>query len=198
MLTRTSVLNQLAAAFQYRSYLEIGLDQGVNFLQVEIEEKVGVDPSDAGFTPTHLATSDEFFLLSEQTFDLIFIDGLHEEEHVRRDILNSLDVLNPGGTIVCHDINPMNEVWQRVPRETIVWSGDCWKAWVRLRAERADLEMVLLDCDCGVGIIRRGSQDLIDAPSELNWDGLVENRAHWLNLVPETELPRLIEDWQKA
>jgi predicted O-methyltransferase YrrM len=36
-------------------------------------------------------------------FDLIFIDGDHRRESVRRDVENSLKILAPGGAIVCHD-----------------------------------------------------------------------------------------------
>jgi predicted O-methyltransferase YrrM len=51
-------------------------------------------------------TSDAFFERSMVKFDVIFIDGLHEEHQVDRDIVNSLQHLNPGGIIVLHDCLP--------------------------------------------------------------------------------------------
>ena len=38
------------------------------------------------------------------------------------------------------------------------WNGDVLRAIVRLRT-RADLRVVVLDCDQGVGIVRRGSPE---------------------------------------
>ena len=38
-------------------------------------------------------SSDEFFLKNKDQFDIIFIDGLHVYEQVKRDIENSLIVL---------------------------------------------------------------------------------------------------------
>lgn len=38
------------------------------------------------------------------TFDGIFIDGNHDKEQVERDTLNALEVLNPGGIIIWHDV----------------------------------------------------------------------------------------------
>ena len=38
-------------------------------------------------------------------FDIIFVDGLHEKQQVKKDILNSIKFLKDGGTIICHDVN---------------------------------------------------------------------------------------------
>ena len=39
-------------------------------------------------------TSDEFFESNKKNFDIIFIDGLHEYDQVKRDIKNSIKFLN--------------------------------------------------------------------------------------------------------
>jgi hypothetical protein len=39
-------------------------------------------------------TSDEFFEINKSTYDIIFIDGLHIDEQVERDIINGLKILN--------------------------------------------------------------------------------------------------------
>jgi len=49
------------------------------------------------------------------TFDLIFIDGLHNAAQVERAIGNSLKVLHKGGTILVHDCNPTSAEQQTVP-----------------------------------------------------------------------------------
>ena len=56
-------------------------------------------------------TSDEFFDFLrtnefDRKYDVIFIDGLHKSYQVKKDILNSLQFLNPKGYIVLHDCNP--------------------------------------------------------------------------------------------
>ena len=79
--------------------------------KINIKYKVGVDPCLEAHDrePTFKLTSDDFFAKNKETFDIIFIDGLHESEQVERDINNSLLCLNQGGYIVCHDINPTKE-----------------------------------------------------------------------------------------
>ena len=44
-------------------------------------------------------TSDAFFATNKESFDFIFIDGLHEANQVFRDAMNSLEWLNPGKAI---------------------------------------------------------------------------------------------------
>ncbi len=192
-LTRTSILNTLVSRYAYTSYLEIGLGNGRNFAAIEVEraKKVSVD-TNPNHRPDFAMSSDEFFAQNERRFDLVFIDGLHECEQVERDILHALEVLNEGGTIVCHDMNPVQEIHQSRPRKSAFWNGDVWKTWVKLRA-RADLEMTVLDCDQGCGILRRGSQETIHVDETLlNWEGLVKNRKTWLNLKKPEEFDALL------
>ena len=49
------------------------------------------------------STSDEFFLANNYKFDLIYIDGNHLFNFVKKDILNSLDFLSDNGIIVLDD-----------------------------------------------------------------------------------------------
>lgn len=185
-MTRTQIINQLIVKIGAKCYLEIGVrePQG-NYNFIECKNKVAIDP--VPLSPEILPlTSDQFFERNTSTFDIIFIDGLHEEEQVMRDILNSLKVLNKGGYIICHDMNPTTEAMQLVPIQTDgAWTGDCWKAWVKLRCTRDDLDMVVLDTDFGVGIIKKGSQKCLsieDLP--LIYNNLEIHRKEWLNLIP--------------
>lgn len=45
MNTRTDVINYFIKYRNYRTYLEIGVDDGINFMNVDCSEKIGVDPS---------------------------------------------------------------------------------------------------------------------------------------------------------
>ena len=96
---------------------------------------------------------------------------------------NSLNFLNEPGYIICHDINPLEKVHQQVPPVVRFWNGDCWKAWVKLRQERSDLNMFVVDTDMGCGVISRGNQEVISINKDINFENLDENRKDWLNLI---------------
>jgi len=192
-MTRTDIINYLIKKIDAKSYLEIGVrePQG-NYNSIVCENKVAVDPVPLGQGIIAL-TSDAFFKENTETFDVIFIDGLHVADQVERDIINSLAVLNPGGYIICHDMNPTEELMQMVPIQTNgAWTGDCWKAWVKLRSEREDLSMFVLDTDYGVGVIQKGEQEKISLGGlNLTYSNLVSNRKEWLNLINSNMLYEL-------
>ena len=144
---RTQTINKIIADNGYESYLEIGLGDETNFKNINVLYKVGVDPNlklpfktDVGKFNMVKDTSDNFFNDNDNQnkFDIIFIDGLHESEQVERDIVNAYKVLNKGGVILVHDVNPPSEKAQRVPREQVQWTGDVWRAVVGFKAEYGD------------------------------------------------------------
>jgi hypothetical protein len=200
-MNRTDIINIYAKSINAKSYLEIGVRVAEdNFNHIRIPYKVGVDPGIEGvFEGTHRMTSDEYFSQNTDTFDIIFIDGLHEREQVSKDIENSLNVLNQNGIIICHDMNPQIKEHQLPNTDPIrqkyvkeqkelgnkgygLWTGDCWKSFVYLRSTRKDLEMFVVDIDFGVGIIKKGNQELIKIPVELTYEYLESNRKTCLNL----------------
>jgi len=197
-IDRIGLLNLLLQACQYESYLEIGVNAGNAFRSVSVPgPKIGVDPN-PNFSADYAVTSDEFFryYCKDMRFDLIFIDGLHHADQVKRDVEASLGILNDRGTIVCHDCNPVHEDQQRVPRSRrrgpVGWTGDVWKAWVHFRVTRPDLTMFVVDCDCGCGVIRRGQQATLQGvPVEPTYADLEQNRDKWLKLVS----PEVAQDW---
>jgi hypothetical protein len=132
-------------------YLEIGCAGNALFDAVATLDKTGVDPVSGG---THRMTSDTFFASTDATFDVIFIDGLHEYQQVRRDAVHALERLRPGGWIAFHDLLPRTWKEHHVPRLQSDWTGDCWKAAVEI--SRADgLEFHVVTIDHGVGILRK-------------------------------------------
>jgi len=185
MKKRWDLLNYIIRQHYFENYLEIGSQSGYNFDQIVVENKVSVDPNEqiADFQ----LTSDEFFAQNKQKFGLIFIDGLHEADQVTKDIENALKHIEEGGIIVCNNLIPLNEIAQRVPRETDLWNGDVWRSWVHCRRTRYDLTMFVVQLDNGCGIIMRGSQKIIEFPKgfKLSYEGLVDNMHHWLNLYSE-------------
>jgi hypothetical protein len=165
--------------------LEIGQGSREDNLDaIACKIKIGVDPNRQS-NAAYQMTSDEFFAQNKLTFDLIFIDGLHNAAQVERAIGNSLKVLHKGGTILVHDCNPTSAEQQTVPRPPpqADWKGDVWKAWVKLRATHPDLKMTTINVDGGCGVITRGKQTKLKLPTELNYQGLEAHRKEWLNLV---------------
>jgi hypothetical protein len=83
---------------------------------------------------------------------------------------------------------PMTEIAQKVPREISIWNGNCWVAFVQLRATRSDLAMCTIDEDHGLGIITKGHQNTIDVYEEdINWENFCKNRTEWMNTMTHQE-----------
>lgn len=189
-IKRYDLINRLIKKFNYTNYLEIGVSTGDNFIKVDCENKTYVSPEQHGYT-THQMTSDEFFaqLPDDAKFDIIFIDGLHLWEQCYKDIENSLKHLTPNGIIVCHDMNPLYEMYNsRKPYNAYFWNGDVWKAFVKIRTERSDIFTCMIeDCDFGLGFICFGEQPLLvlDKPFEkLSFtDDFSKNKHYLMNSV---------------
>lgn len=190
MFTRTDIINYLILGNDYKSYLEIGVrNPNDNFNRVICESKIGVDP-DVNAGATYKITSDEFFLLNKNKFDIVFIDGLHLKDQVLKDIANSLNSLNDGGTIVCHDCLPNFEYEQIEHYDGVSsWTGTVWKAIATLRMTREDLFIKVVDTDFGCGIIKKGNQTLYPKviPEEMNWEYFLKNRNDLMNVIAVSE-----------
>lgn len=158
MINRTEVINGLIQKNGYKSYLEIGLGNGANFKAIKCENKVGVDPNVITLVAFQNANiepilSDDFFESNKNKFDIIFIDGLHHAEQVQRDIVNAYNCLNANGVILIHDVKPLSEDCQKVPRIQDSWTGDTWRAWYGLKKAYPKLKIDYIDERVGLGII---------------------------------------------
>jgi hypothetical protein len=146
---RFEIIQKIIDLKRYKSYLEIGCDKNQSFSSVTIEKRVGVDPVEGG---SHKMTSDKFFSINKDLYDIIFIDGLHEYSQVIRDIKNSLNCLSMNGVIVLHDCLPRN-IWNQItPRINSDWNGDVWKAIVECRTFDY-IDTYTCVADQGMGII---------------------------------------------
>ncbi len=87
-----------------------------------------------------------------------------------------------------HDCNPTTYEMQRV--DTTIsgeWTGDVWKVIVDLKSTRPDLNICVVDTDYGCGVIKFGSQELIQINEELSYDVLNNNRKQLLKLISVDE-----------
>jgi hypothetical protein len=181
---RISVLNFLIKNSKIDTYLEIGCDKNLTFDSIFLKNKIGVDPVRGG---THRMTSDNFFDENNTIFDLIFIDGLHHYEQVKRDVFNSLNKSKSNSWIVLHDVFPRNAVEEHTPCITSgPWTGDVWKiAFDLMRINGIEFKIVLIDF--GVLVIRKLQEKVDfnltqDIHDNRNFDYFYKNR-HTLPLL---------------
>lgn len=189
----TQLLNFLIERYNLQSYCEIGVQNPANnFDKVKIHStyKFGCDPEVSGHHIFKM-TSDDFF--AKQTgafkFDLVFIDGLHTSEQVKKDFDNALACLNDNGFIVLHDTMPENEKGANPVRETKQWWGDVYKFAMTLHTY--GLHYFTLDCDNGCTVVMKkpvtsSSQSLPTAT--LDWTGYQQHGRELLRVIKPQDI----------
>ena len=191
MISPKKFYDYLIKKNNYLNYLEIGCDDDQLFSKVKIKNKIGVDPVSGGNVRKN---SDDFFLENKDKFDLVFIDGLHIYEQVKKDIINSLKCLNENGIILVHDCMPDSLSKQAVPRYKMKWNGDVWKAIVDLR-QREDLDIFTCEIDQGIGIITKKKNSSIlklNKPAKnLKFKDYYYNYKEYLRIIKLTDFKKL-------
>jgi SAM-dependent methyltransferase len=201
MPNRTDLLNHLAMEHNLKTYLEIGVqDRKQNFDKIICRTKVGVDP-DPNARAEWCTTSDDFFLQWQEfrdrrlaeynSFDLVFIDGLHTAEQVQKDFENALKILSPNGFIVIHDCNPEKEEHTIVPRPkpTGHWNGNVFQFAITIASPHYGYEEgyperpVTVDVDNGCLVYRHGQWSGFGVVACLAWGWFDKHRKEYLNLI---------------
>lgn len=118
-----SFLDMVALRFGQVSMIEIGVANGATLygiaercerLKVPLKW-VGVDlpgygpetlPLNCTFIP---GKSEHVYVQVEGEFNLLFVDGNHDSNHVILDVLNYSQYLVPTSYLICHDSNPSEE-----------------------------------------------------------------------------------------
>lgn len=186
-VTRLQVIQRAIDVLRAKTYLEIGISNGACFCKINITNKIGVDPltprpmvaqeiQKPGVS-YFVMTSDAFFerhanAVFVNGVDVVFIDGLHTYAQAYRDCINALKYLNPNGLILMHDCLPKSELEARVAGSleeatrlnsgmpwNRQWTGDVWKAVLKLRTQHRELKTCVLNCDHGIGVIYKGPND---------------------------------------
>jgi SAM-dependent methyltransferase len=145
-------------------------------------------------------TSDDFFseLSENDMFDVIFIDGLHLDHQVNKDIENGLKHLKEGGTILLHDCNPPTKyhaaespVYSEPANGD--WNGTVYLSLINLRLYRNNLRLRTVDSDWGVGILTRETSETLNAfPNDaMSWEFFYENKQEILDLITVEEFINL-------
>ena len=216
---RNSIINHLIKIYNYETYLEIGTYNCRHFDDVNIKFRTGVEPGPPKDDEIYQKWEDniyemksnEYFedLDADVTYDIIFIDGCLLEDNIIADINSALKHLNRNGIIVVHDCNPPHEFLQRNnynarylsnKNKEIIWNGKTytdrhwngmtWKAIAKLRTERTDLCVRVVDTDWGIGLIQFGHQelfDMVEGEELMQYRTLLKYRKYLLNLISVKE-----------
>ena len=188
---RWDLIEYLIKKNKYKNYLEIGCDQNQLFSKVVITNKIGVDPVSGG---NIRKTSDDFFKENVDKFDIVFIDGLHIYEQVKKDILNSVKCLSEDGIILVHDCMPDSIGKQAVPRYKMQWNGDVWKAIVDLR-QKKDINIYTCEMDQGISIItNKINTSVLQLKKPINkikFKDYFENYKEYMRVISLTELKKI-------
>lgn len=175
-------------------YLEIGVRNPADcFDHIRATSKTSVDPGTEQDKPnaTFIGTSDEFFnqLDTSDSFNIIFIDGLHLADQVYRDILNSVAHITRPGFVLLHDVNPPH--WSRAHsdydeylRHGGLWNGTVWKAFYRARTV-LPLRTYTIDTDEGIGVIEshNRSEQLKNENCWYEYGEMAKDRSKSLGLI---------------
>lgn len=205
-MNRVEIINTISALIGALQYLEIGIAEGNTLVNVNVPNKVGVDPNprykamdkkrieEIHQIEIHEIESDHFFFYNTRYFDVVFVDGLHIYEQAIKDILNSLNFLNHNGFVVVHDILPKDEKSASRDRSTFEWNGDVWKVVYDIYKNYPDIGYFVSESDAGLGVMwkKNGSNFYLpkwnDDIRDLSYRFFEENGKFFLNRVkPDVE-----------
>lgn len=196
-MLRTDIINYLIERYNYKNYLEIGVQfPHSNYDKIDIESKTGVEPfpaEDLLQKSIVELTSDDFFnsLEADVKYDIIFIDGLHTREQCVKDIINSLKHLSDNGTILVHDCLPTAEYQTTHEDNGREWTGDVWKSIVDIK-QKDGLDVSTIDTDWGIGCIRLNADNLgFENPIDLTWENYELLKHELLNI-------KSIDQWKNS
>lgn len=158
-------LNAILDRTRGSRYLEVGVATGKTLEAVSASVRVAVDPapmcqvieSQLGVT-IYSVTSDEYFarLPSDETFDLVFIDGLHEWKQTYRDVVNALMHGTSETMILIDDVVPDDALAalpnqrqsyrqrRRIGDYSKRWQGDVYKTLIALSLSEAAIAIRVL------------------------------------------------------
>jgi hypothetical protein len=178
-MNRPTLINKFIKERNFASYLELGVYDKTTFNTINCENKKCVDfqhPAD------YQMSTDDFFVINKNKYDIIFIDANHTESYLSRDIKNSLKILNPNGVIVLHDVNPPDE-FSQIDSNNLYQTA--WKAFVKFRFSTEFLTYSY-SSDCGLGVIDTSKKTDIKKQFKLHniqYADLDKNRNSLLGVI---------------
>lgn len=187
---RYDLINHLIQKHGYTRYLEIGTQNSICGSNVKCKFKFGVDPNpiqriNGDFNEHFIMKSDDFFnnneleKLGPLSVDLVFIDGLHTYEQVRKDFINSTKITHDKSCIVLHDCLPTTEERAKSFDEGGIWNGDCYRLIQDL--EDSGTKFYIADFDQGCAVIYRKDINRFESKNQnlsfQEWQSKLKNKT---------------------
>lgn len=217
-MNRTDIINFFIQKYNYKSYLEIGLDDpNLNYINVNCEHKESVDPFNGGnyYDPSNLPQivldnltyrmgSDELFenMPLDKKYDIIFIDGLHEYKQVARDIVNSFKHLNKNGKIIVHDTMPISEETASdvMPSEPVAWYGSVYKTIMQIdKIVPIFYTKEATDDEVGLTILEYfpGCETIEFEPEDITYQDYEQNCVRKMHVIDEKTFLQIYDGFLK-
>ena len=118
LVSRIDIIRHVALMISAPSVLEIGVDRGEvligchdtfgSYLGVDIDPSNASPPNGCKCSASYIQKDSHQFwkgLSQDQWFDLVFVDGCHEEKYSYIDISQAMLRLSPHGIVLAHDVN---------------------------------------------------------------------------------------------
>lgn len=178
------IINRIIQEVEAEHYLEIGYGNGANFDKIECKGKLATDPNLKNPTKNLVnLSSDEYFAIVANDYDVVFIDGLHHADQVRKDIINAMKC--NAKAIILHDTIPHSKEIQEVPRNSKQWTGDCWRAAVGFIQSYPDVNVVTYRADFGLTVIYPAGKKVKKhfENKEMSFDEFKANEVQLLNII---------------
>ena len=152
----SDLISELVKQLNCSTYLELGVYDGVTLSKVSkhVNRVISVDIKDLRKEKVgefHMKTTDEFFTTFNEKIDVIFIDADHNFESVKKDFINSFNLLSEFGMIILHDTDPIEPMYLDSG-----YCGDSYKMdhWVRENYDYLDV-MTLPITEAGLTLVKR-------------------------------------------
>jgi len=148
----SSVIINNLPGIENKTYLELGVNDGVNFDQIRCHLKESVDINGNG---TFTGTTDQFFerLQKKKNYDIVFIDANHDYDFVVRDFNNSVKCCNEW--ILMHDMIPPGRKYTKSYK-----CSDSYKVLYHLLT-KTNFEVYPMDENFGFTLVKMPATEIV-------------------------------------
>jgi predicted O-methyltransferase YrrM len=160
----STFVGYIASIYKPNIYVELGLYQGETILKVQphVNTAYGIDLKSnnhleqlKSFSNLNIRfqSTDDFFAEYMGSIDMAFIDADHCYESAKKDFLNVFSRLSPGGIILVHDTDPINDSYIHPG-----YCGDSYQMVTWLESH-PDVNIITLPIqEAGISIITKKNQ----------------------------------------
>lgn len=150
-----SLLQLIAIWLKPEHYLELGVRHGETFYKMQrlCKKSTGVDIAPTIHQDNIIETTTDNYIasLTNERFDMVFIDAYHKKEQVIKDFLGIAPFVIEDGLVFLHDTYPCDE--RMCSPE---YTEDCWEAalWIKQNCSN-EWEILTLPFNPGLTILKK-------------------------------------------